>query len=88
MRKVEFAMTRLFLHSSVRIADNLVSETSTARVATLRESTRFIASRTHAHNLTRERVIELLMNFLTFLAYVVKEKEHAYIPNLKNWILA
>ncbi len=59
MRKMEFAMTRLFLHSSIRIADNLVSETSTARVATLREFTRFIASRGHAHNLTRDRVIEL-----------------------------
>ena len=61
MRKMEFAMTRLFLHSSIRIADNLVSETSTA-VATLREFTRFIASRGHAHNLTRDRVIELLRN--------------------------
>ena len=94
MRKMEFAMTRLFLHSSIRITDNLVSETSTARVATLRESTRFVASRTPAHNLTRERVIELLMSLLTFLTYIVKEKccqgkkEHAYIPNLKNRVLA
>ena len=47
-----FAMTRLSHYTQVFPISNLVSKTSTARVATLREFTRYVASRRLAHNLT------------------------------------
>ena len=66
-----------------------VQRTFTACVAALRESTRYVASRTHAHNPTHESVIKLLMYILTYLTNSFKKKQDPPTSHkLKHGVLA